>query len=385
MSAVPVANDSPRARVLASPSSWIEGEAVRQLEATAALRGVRWAIGMPDLHPGKGHPIGAAVCSDGVVYPHLVGGDIGCGMALFSSTTKRRKLDLERAAKKLRGLEDAWDGDVEALLAKHGVIDRAHLAALGTIGGGNHFAELQAFEQIVDEAAFERLGIERDRVMLLVHSGSRGFGEQTLRAHTEVRGAAPLDVTTDEARRYLSAHDDAVAWGHANRAAIAARFASALGLELALIVDVCHNSVTPLASATSAAGPLWLHRKGAAPHDRGLVVIPGSRGALSYLVAPTGDGALCGHSLAHGAGRKWTRTLARAQMRARHRVEDLVRTPLGGLVICEDRDLLFEEAPEAYKKIDRVVADLVDVGACEVTATLRPLLTYKTRRDARDE
>ena len=128
----------------------------------------------------------------------------------------------------------------------------------------------------------------------------------------------------------------------------------------------------------------WLHRKGATPHDQGPVVIPGSRGALSYLVVPTGDGAGCGHSLAHGAGRKWSRSEARERMRERFRSEALLRTPLGNPVICEDRSLLFEEAPQAYKKIDRVVADLVEVGACRVVATLRPLLTYKVRSGPAD-
>ena len=356
-------------RVIASASSWIEGEAVRQLEATAALPGVRWAVGMPDLHPGKGHPIGMAAWSESVVYPHLVGGDAGCGIALFVSTTKQRKFDLRRSAKKLRGLEETWDGDAEAILSAHGIVDRAHVAALGTIGGGNHFAEIQAIEQVFGDPGFEQ-----DRVLLVVHSGSRGLGEKTLRAHTDVRGASPIEVSSDDGAAYLRAHDDAVSWGHANRAVIAERFAALLGLDLSPVLDVCHNSVT-------ARDGGWIHRKGAAPHDRGPVVIPGSRGALSYLVRPTGDGAHCGHSLAHGAGRKWTRSDARARMRERFRVDDLVTTQFGSVVICEDKDLLFEEAPDAYKRIERVIADLVEVGACEVVATMRPLLTYKTRRD----
>lgn len=367
-----------RSRVVASPSSWIEGEALRQLDATAALCGVQWAVGMPDLHPGKGHPIGAAVHCDGVVYPHLVGSDIGCGMALFASTTRVRKFNGQRAAKKLHGLEDAWSGDADAMLSAHGVVDRAHLAALGTIGGGNHFAEVQAVDDVADREAFGGLGIDRDCVLLLVHSGSRGFGDKILRAHTDVRGAEPLVVGTDDAIAYLRAHDDAVSWGRANRAVIAERFGAALGLELRVVLDVCHNSVTERDGG-------WLHRKGAAPHDRGAVVIPGSRGALSYLVRPTGDGAQCGYSLAHGAGRKWKRSEARARMRERYRMGDLVTTDLGSVVICEDKDLLFEEAPEAYKKIERVVADLVENGACEIVATTRPLLTYKTRRDVHEE
>ncbi len=70
---------------------------------------------------------------------------------------------------------------------------------------------------------------------------------------------------------------------------------------------------------------------------------------------------------------------AKARLQDRYRPADLVRTELGGRVICEDRDLLYEEAPEAYKKIDAVVGDLVAAGLCEVVATLRPVLTYKTR------
>jgi len=365
-----------RVRLVASSSSWIEGEAVRQLEATAALRGMRWVVGMPDLHPGKGHPVGVAALSDGLFYPHLVGSDIGCGMTLFRSETPVRKLDVARSVKRLRGLEEPWTEDPGPLLAEQGVAQRGHLDALGTIGGGNHFAELQAVEERVDgPGSAAALGPE-DRVLLLVHSGSRGFGEQLLRAHTDLAGGAALEASSPEGRAYLEGHDDAVRWARANRQAIGRRFAALLGLALAQVLDVTHNALLPFDGG-------WLHRKGAAPHDQGNVVIPGSRGALSYLVAPTGDGVLCGHSLAHGAGRKWSRSEARERMRERFRSEALLRTPLGNPVICEDRTLLFEEAPEAYKKIDRVVADLVDAGACRVLATLRPLLTYKLRVDDR--
>ena len=125
-----------RVRLIASSSSWIEGEAIRQLEASAALPGVRWVVGMPDLHPGKGHPVGIAAMADGVVYPHLVGADIGCGMALFTTRTPVRKLDVTRAAKHLRGLEEPWGEDPEAFLAEQGVGHRGHLNALGTMAAG---------------------------------------------------------------------------------------------------------------------------------------------------------------------------------------------------------------------------------------------------------
>ena len=87
--------------------------------------------------------------------------------------------------------------------------------------------------------------------------------------------------------------------------------------------------------------------------------------------------------LAHGAGRKWARCEARLRMREHFGASQLVRTPLGGRVICEERDLLYEEAPDAYKNIEAVIADLVSAGLVSVIATLRPLLTYKTRKQRR--
>src|SRR5215470_4060280 len=148
---------APRARVVASPSSWIEGEALRQLQATADLPGVRWAVGMPDLHPGKGHPIGAAVLADGVVYPHLVGGDIGCGMAVFQTDLRARGASPERLAKRLRDVEGPHE-EAAAWLEARGLA-QDFVSSLGTIGGGNHFAELQAVDAIDDDEAVRALGV----------------------------------------------------------------------------------------------------------------------------------------------------------------------------------------------------------------------------------
>ena len=109
-------------------------------------------------------------------------------------------------------------------------------------------------------------------------------------------------------------------------------------------------------------------------------MIPGSRGTLSYLVQPRDAGFASGWSLAHGAGRKWSRSESRQRSRERFHRDELVQTGLGGRVICEDRDLLYEEAPLAYKNIEVVVQDLVEAGLITLIATLRPLLTYKTRK-----
>ena len=77
--------DVPRIRIIASAKSWIVGDAEARLTHAAKLPGVVFAVGMPDLHPGKGIPIGVAIISNGVVYPELAGNDIGCGMALWQT------------------------------------------------------------------------------------------------------------------------------------------------------------------------------------------------------------------------------------------------------------------------------------------------------------
>lgn len=363
-------------RIVASPKTWIEGEAVQQLEKTATLPGMIAAVGMPDLHPGKGSPIGAAFVAQGRIYPHLVGNDIGCGMALWSTDLAKRKQKLDRWADRLDDLDGPWDGDAAAWLAARGVEATAHDGSLGTIGGGNHFAELQQVDAVLLPAVWQGLGLDADRLVLLVHSGSRGLGEAILRAHVDRFAGDGVASDGEDARAYLRAHDGAVAWARASRALIAGRFAAALGAEVGCALDVCHNCVVP---CPDGAEDRWLHRKGAAPSTEGVVVIPGSRGTLSYVVRPDPARAEAGWSLAHGAGRKWKRADAKARLVDRYRPADLVRTELGGRVICEDRDLLYEEAPEAYKKIDAVVGDLVAAGLCEVVATLRPVLTYKTR------
>ncbi|HSP79542.1 MAG TPA: RNA ligase RtcB family protein, partial [Myxococcaceae bacterium] len=270
----------PHVRVIASPQSWVEGEAIRQLEAAARLPGMHTAVGLPDLHPGKGAPVGAAFASEGIFYPFLVGNDIGCGMGLWDVELPARKAKPERWAARLE-LEGPWAGDVEAALAEQGAQPCGFELALGTVGGGNHFAEVQRVEAVHDAATFSSLGLGTERLLLLVHSGSRGLGEAILRAHVDRHGTGGLTEDSHEARTYLARHDQAVAWARANRAVIARRMLQGIGAAGRRVLDVCHNSVTP---KDFDGRTRWLHRKGAAPSDAGPVVIPGSRGALSYLV-----------------------------------------------------------------------------------------------------
>jgi release factor H-coupled RctB family protein len=296
---------------------------------------------------------------------------------------------LDRWAKLQFNLEHQWDQFVSDFLAEHDLESTEFDSALGTIGGGNHFAELQAVEKVLDADEFKKLDLGKQQLVVLVHSGSRGLGESILRAHVDQHFGEGVEADSFAAEEYLRGHDIAVRWAKANRELIARRFVATLGAEAECLWDGCHNSITPSPPAPlpsdgrgwpSGRVREWIHRKGAVAADDDFVVIPGSRGSLSYLVKPIGDGESHAWSLAHGAGRKWARSDARQRMRERFSVAELAQTGLGGRVVCEDRDLLHEEAPAAYKNIEAVVQDLVDAGLVSVIATFRPLLTYKTRK-----
>jgi release factor H-coupled RctB family protein len=340
-------------RIFASPSSWIESDAVDQCHQVAALDGMLHVAGMPDLHPGKGAPIGAAMHST-VLYPFLVGSDIGCGIAVFPISLKRPVP--EKLAARFPDLDRSPDPDDPAWEVVGRDVPLGHLDGIGTVGRGNHFVELARIEGTPD-------------LVLIVHSGSRGLGESILRDHTSRHGAGPAASPAD----YLKAHDEAVRWGSVNRRLMAARVAYALGAAPAdPIVDECHNAVEWRDGG-------YLHRKGAANGDGRTVLIAGTRGTRSYLVAGHA-GPDAGWSVAHGAGRKMSRSDALRRGRAKHTVAELRRTPLGSLVVCDDRQLLFEEAPTAYKKIEQVIGDLTAHGLATPVATTVPLVTYKTAR-----
>jgi release factor H-coupled RctB family protein len=361
-------------RIIASADSWIDQVAIDQLHQTATLEGMDEIVGLPDLHAGRGIAVGAAFWSRTHVYPHLVGNDIGCGMALWQSSTALRKFKLDASAKKLRGLEEPWAGDHVARLESAGLPPILLGEALGSIGGGNHFAELLCVDTVIDGATFAALQLDSQAVYLMVHSGSRGLGHAILERQLGRRNVQSHVADSAACDAYLAEHDQAVAWAVLNREVIAERFFDRLGIKGRRLLDICHNSVTPWRGG-------WLHRKGAAPADRGLIVIPGSRGDLTYLVQPKvglADTSL--QSLAHGAGRKWSRSEAKDKLKARFSIANLERTKFGSRVICEDRELIYEEAPQAYKDIHQVIRDLTDAGLVDVVAALRPLITYKTRR-----
>jgi release factor H-coupled RctB family protein len=348
-----------------SSDAWIEGRAEDQLNHVGSWAGVSQIAAFPDLHPGKYGPVGCAVQADRI-FPQLIGNDIGCGMALFELDLPLRKLKLEKAVRRIRALGAPMDVPQEARLEKIDLPSDLFASALGTIGGGNHFCEVQT---LVDPK--DGCDLDRRCTYLLVHSGSRGLGEAVLNAlpNGAFEGLKP---DHEDAAAYVRGHDRAVLWAKLNRQIIAERAAEALRADVRLIADVPHNILTQTPEG-------WLHRKGAAM-AADLVPVAGSRATSSYLVQPLGAKAALA-SLAHGAGRRYDRSSMHGRVRGkRSDIAAMERTPFGGRVICEDRDLLIEEAPHAYKSADSVVSDLETLGVAKRMATLNPLLTFKKTR-----
>ena len=172
--------------LIADLNTWIEGNAIQQLQTTARLPQMRRVAGMPDLHAGRGYPIGAAFFSLGRFYPALIGNDIGCGMALWQTDLPAHKAKPAKLAKQLGSidapLDESWQARINEILPQH-----PFQVALGSIGGGNHFAELQTVDTVYRP---ERLpeNFDTDCLQLLVHSGSRGLGQQVLRRHVDAHG-----------------------------------------------------------------------------------------------------------------------------------------------------------------------------------------------------
>ena len=301
------------------------------------------------------------------VHPHLIGNDIGCGMSLFRLDLPARKLRAEKAAKRLRVLQGLYEGDAEAALRVAG-LPTEYASSLGTIGGGNHFCEVQSIDAVHDDA------LEKDAAYLLVHSGSRGYGTAVF-APVMTKPLEGFDADSADAEAYLIGQEQAVRWAALNRRIIAERAAKALRSETTLIADAPHNLIERHADG-------FLHRKGAAKADIPLVPLAGSRDALSYLLRPTGadDDALA--SLAHGAGRRYDRRSMHGRVGGTRSGRDrLARTSFGGHVVCEDRNLLIEEAPGAYKNAAHCLGELEDANLAENVASFKPIVTFKKIED----
>ena len=139
--------------IIADHKTTPEGSAIQQLTRVANLDHIHAAAAMPDLHPGRGYPVGAAFFSQSHLYPALIGSDIGCGMALWQTDLAARKHSADKLLRRIGDLEtppgDDWQ---DAIAARLGTGDIPYRHALGTIGGGNHFAEIHRVDAVLAPA-----------------------------------------------------------------------------------------------------------------------------------------------------------------------------------------------------------------------------------------
>ncbi|MBV7276147.1 RNA ligase RtcB family protein [Clostridium sp. PL3] len=341
-------------KIIYTEKSWMESEGVEQVKKLSNLKGVILAVGYPDLHPGK-TPVGAAFLTEGIIYPHLIGNDIGCSVSLFQTSIFEKKFKVDKAMRSLNNLEFEKDE-----------------FNIGTIGKGNHFAEFTAIDEILDKEEFNNLNLDKNRVYLLIHSGSRGLGEHILRKHIEKYSCQNgLEWGSEGFESYLKDYEQAITFARKSRQLIAERLCDAINGSLeSLAIEAVHNGI-------ELKDNYYVHRKGAAPSDTGYVVIAGSRGTNSYIVKPINGSLDTGFSIAHGAGRKWQRNGCKERLLGKFSKKDVKNSNFSYNLVCKDKSLIYEEAPEAYKNIDRVIQDLIEFDLIKVIAKLKPIVTYK--------
>lgn len=226
-------------QIIADSNTWIEGNAVAQLETTARLPHMLRVAGMPDLHAGRGYPVGAAFFSDRHFYPALIGNDIGCGMAFWQTNLRAAKLKPAKLAKQLGNIDTPLDKDEQVDLLGDAVDMRQFSdgLAVGTIGGGNHFAELQTVDTVY-RADLLPPDFDENHLQLLVHSGSRGLGQQILQRHIAAFGHQGLAEEGEAAAAYLAEHQAALEFASLNRRLIAARMLDRWRADS--IFDICY-------------------------------------------------------------------------------------------------------------------------------------------------
>jgi tRNA-splicing ligase RtcB len=345
---------------------------------------VRHVAAMADAHVAHGVAVGTVFATANMVVPRALGGDLGCGIAATRLSLPAGALDrrtLERIVEALGRAIPAGDAvhrgggvpvpddlhatdlSTNALSRTRDALAKKHLA---TLGGGNHFLEL-----------------DRDAggdTWLLVHSGSRGLGAAIAAHHVHVADAfdsdplAGIDAEMPTGRAYLDDLAWALAFARANREALAERALSVIAEVLQTDVvaedhlDVHHNYV---ARETWDGESLLVHRKGAVCVPQGTrALVPGSMATASYVVEGLGC-ALAFDSCSHGAGRVLTRTEARAQIRPAALARDMRRIVWPAQLARK----LVEEAPSAYRDITEVLEDQRDLVVRE--RRLEPIAVLK--------
>jgi RNA-splicing ligase RtcB len=376
---------------LISWASDVDPGTIRQAEKAARLSVVDGHIAlMPDAHVGIGATVGSVIPTKGAVIPSAVGVDIGCGMVAAELDVRVDQLPdtLEPLLSRIESAipagvgkgHDTVAGNADRWLVAHRPAtelsgDRVVKAAkqFGTLGSGNHFLEL-----CVDE---------RDRCWVVLHSGSRGIGNQLAQAHiAKARNLAKaLELAledpdlayftegTPEFEVYIADMLWAQDYARANRDQMMdnamREVFGFLGFGRETKRINCHHNFTQ--REVHGGRELWVTRKGAIKADIGdLGVIPGSMGTRSYIVAGKGNPASW-RSCSHGAGRRHSRTQAKKLFTT----ADLAAQMAGKVWLASRAAALVDEIRSAYKDIDQVMADQADL--VEVLHTLHQVLNYK--------
>lgn len=356
---------------------------------------------MPDCHPGYGMPIGGVIACEEAVIPNAVGVDIGCGMGAMPTTLEVRETSMEKLravveivkemvpcgeghahpnAQSWEGMDEEIDSFREAGWFSEHVRDLA-LRNLGTLGGGNHFIEVQASED--------------GWVWLMIHSGSRHLGNMIARYHNDRamefarlnrislpdKDLAFLPSECDEGKAYIREMTFALAYAKENRRRIMNRFADALlrvfpQAGFGEAVNIHHNYA---ALETHFDKAVWVHRKGAtSARKEELGIIPGSMGTPSYIVRGLGNPESF-MSCSHGAGRVMGRLEASRSLTPRAcnaAMQGIVHDRWNTIRRGKEKGMPdLGEAPQAYKDIDAVISSEVDLISPVVK--LRPLAVVK--------
>ena len=289
------------------------------------------------------------------------------------------------------------------------------ISQLGSLGSGNHFCEIQVVEHIYDSEAANALGIgQKGQVVATIHCGSRGFGHQVAEDFIKLaeskqkdygfklvdRQLACLPLKSVEGQSYLAAMACAAnfAWAnrqllmHGVRQAFSTIFGrKARGKDTPLVYDVCHNIAKMEEYEVDGQVRLvCVHRKGAtrafpAGHPaipekyRSVgqpVLIPGDMGRYSFvLVGAPGSMEQSFGTTCHGAGRRQSRTAAKKSMSSRDLLNQL--DARGVTVRVHSKNLLTEEAPQAYKDAQQVVNVVHNAGLAKLVARLKPIIVIK--------
>ncbi|MCK9517283.1 MAG: RtcB family protein [Ottowia sp.] len=342
---------------------------------------------MPDTHQGYGMPIGAILATQGAVIPNAVGVDIGCGMcSLRTSLQDIETGDLKEIMQIIRetvpvGFEHHKTRQDEAWMPERKgqqlpIVEQEYDSALfqiGTLGGGNHFIEIQKGSD--------------GYIWIMIHSGSRNVGYTVANHYNDVairlnetsgqdvpRDLAHIPESSEHFELYWNEMNYCVEFALANRTLMMERAKSAFteilpGVEFSDFINKPHNFA---AEEEHFGEVVIVHRKGATRARKGeWGMIPGSQGTRSYLVTGKGEPESF-ESCAHGAGRIMSRTQARKTLDMEEEVQALDRR--GILHAIRHRSDL-DEAPGSYKDIDEVMSNQADL--VDVQIELQPLAVIK--------